>query len=273
MTRPRTTVLAPSPSELVEHLLAETGQIEAGPAQIEPLLDLLRLSSLSLDFNAELPEARTAAGEPVRALLDYQERLVAIDSTLSSKRSRFSSLHEIGHYVLPEHTGQIVMCGDHDLGFRAAHTQEREANAFAAELQFKGRLFKRETAALPISAATVKEIAAVFDASFESSARHLVETSLKPCLLAVYGQTGEGAGETRSTAVRYSVASPSFVQQYGARLTDHDNEIVAAVWTKGRDIADSIVDHMDVQTANGETTRLRAEYFFNGHNALCLLTA
>jgi len=272
MTPQRTTVLAPTPSELVEHLLAETGQSEPGPAQVEPLLDLLRLSTVSIDFAAELPEARTTSGEPVRALLDYQERLIAIDAALSSKRSRFSSLHEIGHYVLPEHTGQIVMCSDHDLGFRAVHAQEREANAFAADLQFKGRLFKLETAALPISAVTVRDIAEVFDASFESSARHLVETSLKTCLLAVYEKTGESDTETRSTSVRYSIASPSFEQRYGARLNDDDNDRVAAVWTTGRDIADSIADNIDVETADGETTSFRAEYFFNGYNAFCLLS-
>jgi len=45
------------------------------------------------------------------------------------------------------------------------------------------------------------------------------------------------------------------------------------VWTTGRDIADSIVDDTDVETADGETTRFRAEYFFNGYNAFCLLCA
>lgn len=272
MTLHRTTVLAPSPSELVEHLLAETAQSEPGPARVEPLLDLLRLSTVSIDFAAELPEARTTSGEPVRALLDYQERLIAIDAALSPKRSRFSSLHEIGHYVLPEHTGQIVRCSDRDLGFRAVHAQEREANAFAADLQFKGRLFKLETAALPISAVTVKDIATTFDASFESGAWHLVETSSRPCLFAAYERTATPDAPEPSTSVRYSVASPSFEQVYGSRLTDNNNAIVSAVWTPGRDIADSVVDDVDVETANGETTRFRAEYFFNGYNVFCLLT-
>jgi hypothetical protein len=271
MAPQRTTALAPSPGELVEFLLAETGQREPGPTQVESLLDLLDLSALPVDFAAELPEARTTSGEPVRALLDYQERLIAVDAALSAKRSRFSSLHEIGHYVLPEHTGQIVMCSENDLGFRAAHAQEREANAFAAELQFKGRLFKLETAAVPISAATVKDVAATFDASFESSARHLAETSVRPCILAVYEQTGVTVEGAPSTSVRYSIASPSFGQRYGSQLTDDDNEHVAAVWTSGRDIADSIIDAIDVETADGATTRFRAEYFFNGYSAFCLL--
>ena len=35
---------------------------------------------------------------------------------------------------------------------------------------------------------------------------------------------------------------------------------------------DSIVDDTDVETADDETTRFRAEYFFNGYNAFCLLS-
>jgi len=272
MTPLRTTVLAPTADELVEFLLRETDQSEPGPTRVDSVLDLLALGQLTLDFATELPEARTATGEPVRALLDYQERLVVTDAAMNPQRSRFSSLHEIGHYVLPEHTGQIVLCGDDDLGFRAARAHEREASAFAAEMQFKGRLFKLETAALPISAATVKDIATTFDASFESSARHLVETSIRPCMLAVYEQTGAPDTGGPSTAVRYSIASPRFAQRYGRQLTDDHNEHVAAVWTPGRDIADSIIDEIQLQRPDGAVTRFRAEYFFNGYNAFCLLS-
>ena len=240
---------------------------------MQSLLDVLELRSLQLDFETGLPEARTAAGEPVRALLDYQERLVAVHSALSGRRSRFSSLHEIGHYVLPGHTGQIVVCSESDLCFRAARAQEREANAFAAEMQFKGRLFKLETAALPISAATVKDISETFDASFESSARHLVESSLRPCVLAAYQRLDTPGSPGPSTSVRYSIASSSFKQAYGSQLSDDDNEHVLEVWTTGRDIADSIANDVSIQTANGQTTRFHAEYFFNGYNAFCLMSA
>jgi Zn-dependent peptidase ImmA (M78 family) len=274
MTSPLATTLpAPSPEELVEYLLAETDQREPQPTRLEPLLELLSLRSVSFSFAATLPEARTTTGETVRALLDYQERLIAVDASLDPRRSRFSSLHEIGHYVLPDHYGQIVLCSDRDLGFRAARAEEREANAFAAELQFKGRRFRLETASLPLTSATVKATAAVFDASFESTARHLVETSLKPCLLAVYEDRSQSDGGTRRTSVRYSIASASFAQRFGRRLTDEDNVHVAAAWIPGRDIADSIVDDVTVETGGGETTTFRAEYFFNGHNAFCLLTA
>jgi len=235
-------------------------------------MDLLSLRSINVSFATDLPQARTVSGETVRALLDYRERLVAVDSALDPRRSRFSSLHEIGHYVLPDHYGQIVLCSDRDLGFRAARVEEREANAFAAELQFKGRRFRLETAPLPITAATVKATAAVFDASFESTARHLVETSLKTCLLAVYQDNGRSDDGARLTSARYSVASPSFTQRFGRGLTDNDNEHVAAVWTPGRDIADSITDEVAVKTGDGQTTRFRAEYFFNGYAAFCLLT-
>lgn len=273
MAPQQTTVFVPSPDELVEYLLAETDQREVVPTETQPLLELLGLQALEVDFVVDLPEAQTRRGESVRALLDFRERLIAVDTHLDPKRSRFSELHEVGHYVLPGHGGQIVLCGNGDFVYGAAIAEEREANAFAAELQFKGRLFRQETATLPLSAATVKETARTFGASFEATARHLVEVSLKPCLLAVYAQSRLRKGGTPHTTVRYSVASPSFEQRYGASLTDSDNPVVAAVWTPGRDIADSIVDDMDVEIQGKETMRFRAEYFSNGYNAFCLLTA
>ena len=272
MIRPGTAAAPPTPDELVEYLLAETGQLEPGPIEPEPILEVLSLSRISTRFEQSLPEARTAGGDPVRALLDYSERLIAIDSTLSEKRSRFSALHEIGHYVLPEHLGQIIVCGDQDFSVNAARVQEREANAFAAELQFKGRRFKLETAALPVSAATVKQAAEVFGTSFESTARHLVEGSLKPCLLAVFQDGGLSEAGVRRSSVRYSIASPSFAQRYFRGLSDDDDAVVAQVWVPGRDIADSIVTSVNIRTGRDVTTTFRAEYFFNGYVAFCLLT-
>ncbi len=273
MSKPQaTTSLVPSSDELVEYLLAGTDQREVGPTDSRSLVDFLGLRSISTNFAETLPEARTVSGDTVRALLDYQERLIVVDAALDVRRSRFSSLHEIAHYVLPDHQGQIIVCGERDLGFRAVRVEEREANAFAAELQFKGRRFKLETASLPISALTVKETARAFDASFESTARHLVETSLKPCLLAVYANNGLDSDGTLLSSVRYSVPSPSFEQRFGRRLTDENNAHVAAVWIPGRDIADAIAEEVAIETADGETTRFRAEYFFNGYSAFCLIT-
>jgi hypothetical protein len=244
-----------------------------GPTDSRSLVDFLGLLSISTDFAETLPDARTVSGGAVLALLDYQEQLVVVDAAMNLRRSRFSSLHESAHHVLPDHQGQIVVCGDQDLGFRAVRVEEREANAFAAELQFKGRRFKLETASLPISADTIKETAGAFDASFESTARHLVETSLKQCLLAVCQDDGWGDDGSRRTSVRYSIPSPSFEQRFGRRLTDQNNAHVAAAWVPVRDIADAIADEVAIETADGETTRFRAEYFFNGYSAFCLITA
>ena len=272
MIRPGTAAAAPTPDELVEYLLAETGQLEPGSIETEPILEVLSLSHISTRFEQSIPEARTAGGDPVRALLDYSERLIAVDSALSEARSRFSALHEIGHYVLPDHLGQIIVCGDQDFGVNAVRVQEREANAFAAELQFKGRRFKLETAALPVSAATVKQTAEVFGTSFESTARHLVEGNLRPCLLAVFQDGGLTEAGVRRSSVRYSIASPSFAQRYFRGLSDDDDAVVAQVWVPGRDIADSIVTSVNVRTGRDVTTTFTAEYFFNGYVAFCVLT-
>ena len=88
-----TTSLVPSSDELVEYLLAETDQREVGPTDSRALVDFLGLRRISTNFAETLSEARTVSGDAVRALLDYQERLIAVDAALDVRRSRFSSLH------------------------------------------------------------------------------------------------------------------------------------------------------------------------------------
>lgn len=98
-----------------------------------------------------------------------------------------------------------------------------------------------------------------------------MESSLCPCLFTSYQRNDAPGPAAPSASIRYSIASPSFEQAYGTQL--RDNEHVLEVWTTGRDIANSITNDVMIETANGETTRFHAEYFFNGHNAFCLLSA
>lgn len=72
--------------------------------------------------------------------------------------------------------------------------------------------------------------------------------------------------------MRYSIASPSFAQRYFSWLRDDNDDHVAHVWAAGRDIADSIVTDVLIETGRAQTTRFRAEYFFNGYTAFCLLS-
>ena len=179
-------------------------------------MDLLELKFASFDFQIELPEeakASVGGGKP-RALISFADRLVATDTELNESRTRFSVLHEIGHFVLPKHQHKLYLCDDQGLNLSARLVLEKEASEFAADLLFLGDRFSLEANSLPISALTVKELATKYRASFEATARRLVEKSFQSCMLVAFKQESAQSRidvhQLPIWSVKYCIASPSF---------------------------------------------------------------
>lgn len=268
-------VLEIQPHELVSRLLQATGQ--DGPGAVDPsaLLDFLKLRFLSVEFATTLATAFPEAGTDVRALLSFPDRLVAVDTALGPKRIRFSVLHEIGHYVLPSHRHALYLCDAEGLGARARLSFEIEANRFAADLLFKGARFSLEANGEPVSARTVKALALRYDASFEATARRLVERHHRPVLLAVFRPEADRAliddSGRQQWRVRHCATSPSFRVRWFATLSGVAPVAVTAELTAGtRDVGDGLVADLPLEGAPGE--RFRAEWFFNRHHVMALVT-
>lgn len=268
------------PRELVRHLLRATGQCERDRVNPAELLKFLKLDYVSFHFATELPADAlgTIGGASPRALISFSDRVVATDAELDDRRTRFSVLHEIAHYVLPSHEHTLYVCDDVGLSFGSRLVLEREANDFAADLLFLGDRFSLEANSHPLSAASVKMLAAKYDASFEATARRLVERNFRPCMLVVFkSQPGlsrvdvEGAAEW---AVRYCVASPKFKTRYFEKVSGAvPAEIAAVVTQTGRDIADSCPCELEIPCVNsGGMIPMQAEFFSNTYNIFCLLT-
>ena len=265
-----------SSEELISYLLRESGQEDGGAVNPVPILDTLGLTYLSLDFARDLPEAITAHGDRPRALMSFPERVIATDVGLYGPRARFSTLHEIAHYVLPEHVEAIVLCTDRDLGPLAEGVREREANAFAAELLFRGLRFAIEANGLPIRAQTVKELAQKYNASFEATARRLAERNLRPCMLVVFERpTGDERIDTSLPprwVVKYCIPSRAFAIRYFSRAEGSlEGSSMDGLAMQGRDIADTVTAEQEIALTSGDTVVFRAEYFSNGFNIFCLL--
>jgi hypothetical protein len=267
------------PRELVRHVLREAGQCDRDSVNPADLLDLLKLQYVSFDFDNELPpEARqTVGGGKPRALISFNDRLVATDESLNHNRTRFSVLHEVGHYVLPNHEHTLYVCDDRGLNFRTRLWMEKEANEFAAELLFLGDRFAVEANSLPVSAATVYQLATKYEASFEATARRLVERNFKSCILVVFKEDSTGAridSDRQSTwSVRYCIASPLFKTRYFERIQGFvPKEIVATVTTPGRNLVDSVTTEIEIGSPQaGTETSFQAEFFSNTYNIFCLL--
>lgn len=280
MTTFRASYLEIEPRELVRHLLRSAGQCDRQCVNPRELLDFLKLDYTSFSFAAELPDEakRSLMGATPRALLSFGDRLIATDESLDDNRARFSVLHEIGHYVLPNHEHALYLCDDIGLTYATRLVMEKEANEFAAELMFLGDRFSAEGNARPISAATVKELAGRYRASFEATARRLVEKSFRPSMLISFKQDDRrdviDVDAAASWAVRYCVASPTFKTTYFEKVTGKaPPEAVAAATQPGRDIANGYVCEVGIPVLpDTEPKPFRAEFFSNTYNVFCLLT-
>jgi len=266
------------PYEIADYLLRESGQYEREAVNPKEFLDLLGLRHLSFDFDRELPTEVLAGRKRPRALLSFADRLTATHSDLSDSRLRFSLLHEIAHYVLPTHVRGLYLCDEEGLGAFASHiTFEKEANDFAAELLFKGAQFALDVNGSEIAAETVKRLAERYRASFEVTARRMVERNVRRCMLVVF-QRREGPeridlDRAPMWNVRYCVGSASFKAAYSRNVTGSvPPDIAVTLAQPGRDVSESVCQPITLHRPGCEAVVLNCEFFTNTYNIFCLLT-
>ena len=280
MTTFNATYLEIEPRELVTYLLRESGQFEQESVNTADLLELLGLDYFSFNFDLELPqEAKQTVGDArPRALISLADRIIATDSQLDQNQARFSILHEVGHFVLPHHEHSLYVCDDMGLSPLTRLVFEKEASDFAADLLFLGDRFALEANGRVIHAATVKVLATKYGASFEATARRIVEKSFRPCMLVVFKkepqQSGDELAQPPTWSVRYCVASATFKTRYFESISGTvPADVAAAVTQPGRDIANGYRIEITVRSSSEqEESPFIAEFFSNTHNIFCLLT-
>jgi hypothetical protein len=252
------------PAELAEHLLRASAQDNESPTNPTALLNYLKLQFVRVDLAALLPGQKK---HPL-GVLSYGDRAVGVDIDLEKRehRARSTMMHEIGHYVLPNHEKGLYICDEQDLSFEAMIEVEKEANAFAAELLFKGDRFTREANDCTIEAESIQTLAVRYDASLEATARRFVERNAHACSLAVFTR---GAGDAVIDTARpgrwqhrYTVSSAEFRTRYFRRmLGEVPADVVKRLVVPGRDFADSIDDELTIPAASGGEHRLHVSFF------------
>ncbi len=265
------------PHEIVRHVLKESGQDRRDAINLSEVLTFLGLESFTFDFDSVFLDQAHAGGKSPRALLSFQDRIVATDRSLSHVRERFSVLHEVAHYVLPNHQYEFFLCDEAALAGRSNLVLEMEASELAADLLFQGDRFTLEANSLPIKAATIKSLAAKYNASFESTARRLVEKSVRPCMLIVFRRTDDGSRiDLDAPPVwreRYCVASVSFGARFFTAIEGAVPPAIALeLMRPGRDIADGVVVESEFEIRKGEKARFHTEFFYNRYNIFGILT-
>ncbi len=260
--------------EILETLLVEGGAAGKLPTSEKKLLKFLGLEQMSFDFDSELDFLETPQKPPgkLRAALHLGERVVATQSGMGEKRTRFSVFHEIAHCVLPEHHNKLFVDTDQTLSLWAKARMEREANRFAADLLFQGRLFAEEALSLKTSLRSIIGLAPKYGASFEAAFRRYTESHVVPCALVVYEKvhaSDESYVEDEEFRVRYTVASPPFAKLYFSAVGMAEDTCKASELFQPKEfwrVGEIVENELVVDSNEKGKFRFETEVFSNGYN-------
>jgi len=219
--------------EIVETLLAESGTARRLPTDEGKVLNFLGLKQLSFDFAKELDflADEDQSARDLRAALSLNDKIVAVHSDLNEKRSRFSVLHEVAHFILPEHREKLFLDDDQTLSWWTKMRLEQEANKTAAELLFQGHRFTCEAIDQPLSWQTVLQLGPKYGASYEAAGRRFTDRHVLPCALVVYdkvAKTNEVDFEEDVYRLQYTITSNPFRKQFFRDLKADPNKFVAS---------------------------------------------
>jgi len=280
----RTTAKAPdelSPDEIVETLLAETGAMGKLPTNEQKLLSFLQLKQLSFDFAEEfdfLPEKEELPND-LRAVLSVEDKIVATHAGLGIKRTRFSVLHEIGHYILPDHRQKLFPDTAETLSWWTRSRLEKEANQVAADLLFQANRFTEEAVSLPLSSRTAHDLAPKYGASYEATIRRYVERHVLPCAVIVYDKVSQGSDEVDPEddqyRIQYTIPSPAFSKRCFSRVkSDEEFSRGSEIFRVhgARDVGDILQTELVVERNDGPAWHFETEIFTNGYKIFQLLT-
>jgi hypothetical protein len=269
-------ILDITPDEIVQFLLDEAGQVHRDAVNPAEILEYLRLAHYTENLDSIIPPEARVQGMQPRALLSFRDRLVITHSKMMDVQARFSVLHEIAHYVLPEHQCSMYLCDKEGLGFGSHLQFEREANQFAANLLFKGNTFRLDANSHPLSAKTVENLASKYQSSLEATARRLVESNFGPCMLVVFEREPThdrvDINVPKKWSVRYYIPSPKFKRCYFSRVTGTlTGDTYDILSQPGHPIADSLIEEVEIKTWAGGDRLFKTEFFSNTYNIFCFL--
>jgi Zn-dependent peptidase ImmA (M78 family) len=164
------------------------------------------------------PDVLKRAAAKVLGVLDRPDRTIHLDPTLHPKRKTYITVHEIGHDFIPHQrsTFKILEDSESELDPETKDLYEREANVFASEVLFQGKMFTKEAADSALSIRVPIDLSKKYGPSIYSSARRYVSTHRSACALIVFNQPVELIGVGTVMTLRRVVASPSFARQFGS---------------------------------------------------------
>jgi hypothetical protein len=209
----------------------------------------------------------------VLGMVDFRQRTIYLDHSLSPPRQAFIKLHEVGHGVLPwqrelrEGFGDDEFTLDPDLNEQF----EREANHFASAALFQLEHFDEELRKLPLTFSSIRALAQKCGASIQATARRYVARCPKRCALLVLHPPSSTALNS-AILVRNCFESPSFVESFGALqvsdICDASLPFVQDLLRRRRLHEEGTVT---LPTSSAASLALEYHFFNNSYNAFVFL--
>jgi hypothetical protein len=210
----------------------------------------------------------------LKALYLPDQKRILLDQDLPVLKHRWNEAHEIGHDIIPGHTGMMLGDTEQTLTPVCRQVMEAEANYAAGQMLFLAGRFVAEAVSTGPSLAFVKTLSKGFGNTMTSTLWRFVEQGHggRPIVALV---TGHPHPERRkidfdpANPCRYCVESPPFRQNFGSL---HETDLFAAIAgycgaQRGGSLGRSEVLLTDL---NGERHVFHFETFFNRHEALTL---
>lgn len=146
--------------------------------------DHIRLEDIAFDLGVTITEG-SLAGASARLIRYGNHGTIRLPFTESNiARKRFSTAHELGHFVL-NHRGYSleIVCSEDDMMNWYKKDDETEANFFASELLMPESLVKKRCDVKKVSFEPVGKIAEDFRTSLTAAAIRFVRFCPEPCAL------------------------------------------------------------------------------------------
>lgn len=210
----------------------------------------------------------------LKALYLPDQKRILLDQDLPVLKHRWNEAHEIGHDIIPWHTGMMLGDTEQTLTPACHQIMEAEANYAAGQMLFLAGRFVSEAISSSPSLAFVKGLSKGFGNTMTSTLWRFVEQGHggRPIVAMVTGHPHPARRKTDfdpANPCRYCVESPPFRQHFG---TLQETALFAAIVgycgaQRGGSLGRSEVLLADL---NGDRHVFDFETFFNRHEALTL---
>ncbi|MCK5613846.1 hypothetical protein KAR91_68915 [Candidatus Pacearchaeota archaeon] len=268
-------------SELSEKVLKKADAYGVLPTPIDEIIEAEKISSvddmeaLEDGFLSKLTrksrDTFKSMIQKVRGIADLREKVNYVPKADNHVRSRFPKAHELGHQVMPWHTVDPVYVDDkHTLSPDIEDEFDREANFFASEILFQGKLFRTEARDYKPSFPAIFKLADRYGTSIQSTIWRYVEEQDEKIAVAQF-YPGRAIDNEGNPVLRLwkVVCSPRFFKKFGGInipspiRTGHD-------WVAAREL-DVVCDGNGIFNCEGSDCPLEWYSFWNGYTLIVLL--